>query len=61
VNLLDPFESDLAAAAELPLGNDTVTGRAVDANARSSLWPWVIGLSLVLVLVEWWVYLRRAA
>jgi hypothetical protein len=60
VNLLDPFESDLAAAAELPLGNDTVTGRAVDANARSSLWPWVIGLSLVLVLVEWWVYLRRA-
>jgi hypothetical protein len=49
VNLLDP-----------PLGNDTVTGRAVDANARSSLWPWVIGLSLVLVLVEWWVYLRRA-
>ena len=60
VNLLDPAESDLAAAAELPLGNDLVTGRAVTANARSSLWPWVLGLSLVLVLFEWWVYQRRA-
>jgi hypothetical protein len=61
VNLLDPAESDLAAAAELPLGNDLVTGRAVTANARSSLWPWVLGLSLALVLFEWWVYQRRAA
>jgi hypothetical protein len=33
----------------------------VTANARSSLWPWVLGLSLALVLFEWWVYQRRAA
>jgi len=60
VNLLDPAESDIAAASELALGNERIAGRAVTATARSGLWPWVIALSLALVLVEWWVYQRRA-
>lgn len=63
VNLLNPAESVIVPAEDLSFVNEAVAGGNVVAggNARSSLWPLLLALALVLLVVEWWVYQRRTA
>lgn len=60
VNLLDPPESDVAAAETLPLAS-----RVTEASARGpnttvrELWPWLLVAALAVMVLEWWVYNRK--
>ncbi len=59
VNLMDSQECDVAAATTLNVGGETVT-RDVGGLSTLDLWPWLIGLAVALLLMEWWVYHRQA-
>lgn len=60
VNLLSAAESRIQPAEELLLGERTVVGSDVRGASRASLWPWLVGAALLLLLLEWWVYQRRS-
>ncbi|HYE61554.1 MAG TPA: VWA domain-containing protein [Phycisphaerales bacterium] len=59
-NMLDPNESDLAAAKTIMLANDEVkqeTKRSAEADKR--LWPWFLLAALGVVMFEWFIYNRK--
>lgn len=59
-NLLDPAESDIAAAPLLRLtGNSIEAELAGDAKAMVRLWPWVILAALAVLMLEWYIYNRK--
>jgi hypothetical protein len=58
VNLLDPDESNLAPASQFQGGDSTVTAGDT-RRVPFKLWPIILGLGLLVVMVEWWVYNRR--
>ena len=60
VNRLGAEEGRLDAAESLELGDETITGTSA-RGGRLDLWPWLLGVGLVLLFVEWIVYQRRAA
>jgi len=61
INLLDPQESNVGPRREIEF-----SGQAVQAEARAltrsnlPLWPFLVGLALILVCLEWFVYTRKA-
>jgi hypothetical protein len=60
VNQLDPQECDVASAESLSLGGAAIA----DSGARVGLvdaWPWLLGIALALLLLEWWMYHRQAS
>lgn len=60
VNLLDPDESDIAAATDLALGSRVVAGtRSAAGLATRRLWPWLLLAALVIILFEWFIYNRK--
>ncbi len=60
VNRLGAEEGRVDPAASLTLGDEVVGGEA-GATGRLDLWPWLLGVGLVLLFLEWIVYQRRAA
>jgi len=59
VNQFDPGECDVAAADSLELaGSMAASGGA--RMAAMELWPWLVGVTLLLLLWEWWLHHRRA-
>src|SRR5262249_52001195 len=53
-NLLDPEESDVAAAQKLDLASKTVAAeKDSQTKVTRSLWPWFILGALVVILLEW--------
>lgn len=58
VNLFDPVESNIAPRESVTIGTATVAQDAREETARREFWPWVAGLALLVLLVEWWVYHR---
>ena len=59
VNLLSDREGDLRPAEQIMTGEDVhVAGRG--GSEYTSLWPWAIGLCLVVIMLEWWVYHKKA-
>lgn len=60
VNLLDRRESDLRVKQELDVGFEAIQGTAADYKpARKEYWPWLVGLALVVLVMEWYIYNRR--
>ncbi len=60
VNLLDRRESDLHVKQELDVGFEAIKGTASDYKpARTEYWPWLVGLALVVLATEWYIYNRR--
>jgi hypothetical protein len=59
-NLLDKNESDIAPAAAITLGEGSVA--ALDGTLRYNreYWHWLAALGLAVLVVEWWLYSRRA-
>lgn len=60
-NLLSAAEGRIRPVEKLVLGEREIVGSDARHNARSSLWPALLGLALAIVLLEWWVYQRRTA
>lgn len=60
VNLLDPQESNVEPRREIVLSGEAVQAEE-HALTRSNLplWPFLVGLALILVCVEWLVYTRK--
>ena len=57
VNLLDPKESNIEPVREIVLSGQTVQAEQRDVSrANFPLWPFLVGLALVLVCVEWIIY-----
>ena len=59
VNLFNEVESDLGARTEFE-----TTWRKVEATAgfettRREIWPWIVGLAIVILLAEWYIYNQR--
>jgi hypothetical protein len=59
VNLFDPQEGHIAPVEDLKLGVETVAGRRPGQGLQTPLWPWALGACLLVLLAEWWVYVRR--
>ena len=60
VNLLDGKESDVEPQREIVLSGEPVQAEE-QALRRSNLplWPFLVGLALILVCLEWIVYTRK--
>ncbi len=59
VNLLDPQESDIAAADKLSLPSRVVQAQAGSGGGTRRLWPFMLLLALAVMLVEWYIYNRK--
>ena len=53
-------EGKLAVAEQIDVGMEAFEGQRADASSHTPLWPWAIALCLSLLMVEWWVYHRKA-
>lgn len=60
VNLFDPSESSIRPAETLQIGQTTLAPAASEQTGLRELWPWLAGLALLLLLIEWQVYHRWA-
>jgi hypothetical protein len=58
VNLFDADESAIGRAEAIRIGRVEVQPSAGAALGQQSLWFWLAGAALALLLVEWWVYHR---
>jgi hypothetical protein len=61
VNLASQTEGRLDPPEELVVGREKVEPSERAAGAYRPLWPWAIGFCLAVLMLEWWVYQRRAA
>jgi hypothetical protein len=60
VNLFDPGESNIEPVREIILSGQPVQAEDSDLRrANLSLWPFLVGLALALVCVEWIIYNRK--
>jgi len=60
VNLLDPKESHVAPQSEIVLPGQSVRAQeGTLSRANLPLWPYLVGLVLALVCLEWFVYNRK--
>jgi hypothetical protein len=59
VNLFDSRESDLKPRPKIELGHEEVAGSGGLQPARQEYWRWILGLGLVVLIFEWYVYNRR--
>jgi Ca-activated chloride channel homolog len=60
VNLFAPLESRISPAPAITVGRVEVTAAAPQAEGQLEIWPWLAGLALALLLLEWWLYHRGA-
>jgi len=60
VNLLDSRESNLAPRQEIQWQTGAVTGTTRALKENREIWPWLAVAALGLLMVEWYVYNRRA-
>jgi hypothetical protein len=60
VNLDSAREGRIDAVQELTIGTEQVAGQASPGASRTALWPWLILAAVAVLLLEWWVWLRRS-
>ncbi|MFQ5436349.1 MAG: hypothetical protein ACE5FD_15905, partial [Anaerolineae bacterium] len=58
VNLFSPTESAIRPAENLQLGQTAVTNAADGDVGQREFWPWLLGIAIFILLVEWWVHHR---
>lgn len=58
VNLFAPQESSIAPASTLPLTQRGEEAASAGDVGRRELWPWLAGLALLILGLEWWVHFR---
>jgi hypothetical protein len=60
VNLDSAREGRIDLVQELTIGTEQVAGQASPGASRTALWPWLILAAAAVLLLEWWVWLRRS-
>jgi len=60
VNLLSEPEANIQVVQEILTTEEHVQLAGGDGSQYTPLWPWAVGLCLALIMVEWWVYHRKA-
>jgi hypothetical protein len=60
VNLDSAREGRIDAVQELSIGTEQVAGQASPGASRTALWRWLILAAVAVLLLEWWVWLRRS-
>jgi hypothetical protein len=60
VNLLSHAESDIRPTAQVKPGQDTFLGEFDEGSRYRSLWPWALGVCLLVIMLEWWIYHRKS-
>lgn len=61
-NLSNPAESDVSVVMEPEFATakiDTASADAAERQGPRHLWPWLVGLAVLIVMFEWWVYNRK--
>ncbi|MBN2712890.1 MAG: hypothetical protein JXR97_10745, partial [Planctomycetes bacterium] len=58
-NLLSSSESYNTARSKIRFGDEEVDGVKGESRTNLDLWPYLAGLALVFLFVEWYVYNRR--
>jgi hypothetical protein len=58
VNLFAPEESQIAPQNTIQVGELAVNPDARTETGRREFWPWVAGIGLLILVVEWWFYHR---
>jgi hypothetical protein len=60
VNLLSETEGALAVPSEIKVGGSKeIRSAGEGATSYTPLWPWAVGIALVILLLEWWIYHKR--
>jgi len=52
-------EGYIAAANEITLGSQSLKGQGGGSSLLSDLWPYALAASILLLVLEWWVYHRK--
>lgn len=60
VNLLSPDESDITPRPSLTFGETTVEGGEEAVRSNEEIWRTLVILALIVLCIEWYVYVRRA-
>lgn len=60
VNLFDEGESNIRPREMIQIGQETVTPSISGQVGQRELWKWLIALALLVLMVEWQVYHRKA-
>ena len=60
VNMFSETEGLIAVSPGVEIGKETIAGRRDDESVYTPLWPWAIGFCLMVLMLEWWVYHRKA-
>jgi hypothetical protein len=58
-NTLSPTESAVAPRTDLSFAGTPVETVQGDVRSNESIWPWLSGLALLVLTLEWWVYNKR--
>jgi hypothetical protein len=58
INLFDAAESNIQPVSSVTVGTATIARDAREETGRREFWPWVIGLGVVILVAEWWLYHR---
>ncbi len=58
VNLFDTAEASIAPATALQLGQTSLAAATEDNIGQREFWPWLLGLALLILAIEWWVHHR---
>jgi hypothetical protein len=61
VNLFEPGEADIQPRDSITVGRSAVTAAEQTEMGQYEFWPWLAGVALALLFVEWWVYHRGNA
>jgi hypothetical protein len=56
--LLDSDESNLSPRESIQIGQQTVATGETRKQSRE-LWKWAVGLGLLFLLLEWYIYNKR--
>lgn len=59
VNMLTESEGRIDALETIDFSVDRVSGVRAESSSQSELWPWLLGIGLVVLLGEWFYYHRR--
>jgi len=60
VNLLDATESAITPADTIQIGRSDVQGVGEAARENRELWRWLVAAAVAVLVLEWWLYSRRA-